>query len=145
MNKTKLLNLAALLRKNAADEKGMKFDLNFVNILEDYDNYNKMGRNCGTAGCAIGLAAVSEEFPEIKPYGKTLVKYNGEVAEWNHAAADMFDLNQVEIIYLFLPSHYPPSKQKGATGERYVADRIEQFVASGGIMTPNPWYEYIDA
>jgi hypothetical protein len=35
MNVVKLLNLAELLRKNAADEKGMKFDLSFVNRVAE--------------------------------------------------------------------------------------------------------------
>jgi hypothetical protein len=83
MNVVKLLNLAELLRKNAADEKGMKFDLSFVNRVAAGELF---GRNCGTAGCAVGLACVSDEFPELQPCNGRDVRLNGERRSWDGAA-----------------------------------------------------------
>jgi hypothetical protein len=146
MNKRRLLKLADLLNADASNRKGLKFDLDYVGtsaqsiedtvaVPKDY----KPGLDCGTAGCALGLAALSGAFKRPTQdcaglYFKASdsgieLTVNGVPGFWfEEAGAQAFDIMRAESKFLFSPEYYD-GPQKGAKGERRVAKRIRDFVA----------------
>ncbi len=136
MNREKLLLLANLLEADADKPDGMKFDLNIVNRhSSEYDPAQHgpdYAQNCGTAGCAIGLACISPQFPELEADSMFMVRYHGFLSGWENAAIHVFDVTMREIDFLFLPHSY--EEVKGAAAERLVAARIRRFVEYGGVF-----------
>jgi hypothetical protein len=131
MNKRRLLKLADLLEADAKNKTGIKFDLGLWGQGEDG---GAVEHSCGTTACAIGLAIVSGAFkcsglenyfgdnsPRISP------AFDG-VTDWT-AVERFFSIKEKEAYFLFFQGRYPPDKQSGAVGERYVAKRIRDFVA----------------
>lgn len=143
MNKKRLLKLADLLEADAANKKGIKFDLDCVGQASDWDcdfdpskgDVYTPGVDCGTAGCAMGLAAISGAFKgpglSYEVYGQAIeITLDGEMMPYDRAAQDFFDISLAEANFLFSPSHYPIGAIiTGARGERRVAKRIRDFVA----------------
>lgn len=134
MNKKRLLKLADLLEADANNKKGMKFDLGTVGApVSGMTNESEVGLNCGTVGCAIGLACISGAFKraglgyqlgthEIWP------TFKGQMG-FDLASTRVFDLTVEQSDWLFMPEGYDFKAPRGARGERLVAKRIRDFVA----------------
>ena len=119
-----LTKLAKLLRENADNPHGMMFDLDCVLT---HRNSNKFAMDCGTVGCAIGLAAVSGQFKGLThnqvgtPHYKS---YDGMRAGRMYFGLDLGQANRLFYsgAYRNLPT------VRGADAERAVAKRILAFV-----------------
>lgn len=146
-HKKRLLKLADLLEKDAANKKGLKFDLSVVGAPAGWEelyhageyaappNYTP-GLSCGTVGCAMGLASISGVFKrsgltyQIEAIcGQITNVVDGVPLSYTSAAQEFFGLFYEEANYLFNPESYPDSKTKGARAEREVAKRIRKLVA----------------
>lgn len=148
MNKERLLKLADLLEADAANPEGIKFDLSFWGADAQYSGADwdtkealqgqgvglKPGRaipvNCGTAACAVGLAAISGVFAD-EGLGYKLT-CNGELSpmfdeneSWD-AVYDFFGLTEEQATSLFSDASY--TVKRGAEAELAVATRIRRFV-----------------
>lgn len=141
MKKQRLLKLADLLDADAANKKGIKFDLQSWAAdgetgNRDFTGVTDIPVNCSTAACAVGLACLSGAFAgsglgyEIAWDG-ALIPTFGEERDW-YAVERFFGLSEQYATYLFMASEYPKSKRTRAAGERYVAKRIRKFVEDGG-------------
>lgn len=153
MKKKRLLKLAALLRADAANKKGLQFNMShwaaptgrFNSVF--YEEPKKLPEvSCGTSGCALGLAVLSGAF---KRAGLTALYHdnnrNGIIMEpaiadpeygtrtGFDAAMTLFGITPTQSWYLFGPTYYPKEYRTAAKGERYVAKRIERFVELGAI------------
>lgn len=159
MNKERLLKLADLLEADAANPNGLKFDLGYWGIdarQAEADSYEKkqelqdLGHcftkgqpvpvDCGTAACAVGLAALSGAFaPEGFTYQLTSMGDVEPVYEedttWG-AVERFFDLTDAQSTRLFMSSSYPESK--GAVAELAVAKRI-RGLCDGTYVVAEPW------
>lgn len=165
MNKERLLRLADLLEADAANPNGVKFDLrgwaipskhlsawdNLFDFKDENPDLKFFGEdeevkvNCGTAACAMGLAAISGAFlsdglgyeidlrdGQLSPvYNKEGIRHGG----WN-AAIEFFDLKRGDGEYdwdaanhFFDAAQFAPSN--GAEAELEVARRIREVVANG--------------
>jgi hypothetical protein len=145
VNKKRLLKLADLLEADAANKKGMKFDL--FEVAAPSNRHSKAPAvDCGTTGCAMGLAAVSGIFRKQGLTFRTTPKFwdealwklemvmDGEVVAYDEAAQILFDIHSRVAGYLFDPDGYlPGSVPKGARGERRVAKRIRDLVERGDL------------
>lgn len=157
MNKPRLLKLVKLLRENAKNRKGAKFNLTSWGIRAEnfVDARDKpVPVDCGTSACAFGLAAISGAFkraglsyePRVTHGVAGFVEalqiiptYKG-FTEFS-AARKFFDLpylaqtvdgrEEPPTSALFDPYYYPAKYRKGARGERYVANRIAKYVRTG--------------
>lgn len=146
MNKKRLLKLADLLEADAANKKGVKFDLgiwagpsdNGLGTFEDGSD-RAVPVGCGTTACAVGLACISGAFKrsgltyDFGPMfgsesGFRLRPRFGAYSEFDAVEA-FFSIDRMQAEFLFLTDRYPDSKTRGAAGERYVAKRIRDFVA----------------
>lgn len=121
MNKEKLLLLADCLEKYEG-----KFDMRFWGMHEgdhppEEDNY------CGTAVCAMGLAAILPEFPDLQPewFDETMdVRHEPTGAYGMSAGSREFDISPLESRFLFDNASYVrsnPTKEE-------VVTRIRDFV-----------------
>lgn len=161
MNKARLMRLVKLLRKDAANKKGIKFNLTFWAGPSTPDpSPNKaigdhrwakapvdpVPLNCNTSACAMGLAVLSGEFKKEGLYATYADTWNGTVMDPAFkprgatmtytgftAAEELFGLNDDQAQYLFSPVLYRKKFLRGAKGERYVANRIAKFVRDGGL------------
>lgn len=91
------------------------------------------GTNCGTQCCAVGEAGMIPEFRELglKVTGNPRFKN----AEGWQAVVNFFGLNSfAEAYYLFSSYEYPRAFMAPHTGPDEVAERIREFVASGGVI-----------
>ena len=74
MKKQRLLKLAALLEEDAGNPKGMKFDLGYwaapANLGDSDLSKKDFSVDCGTVGCAVGLACLSGAFRRRQRKGK---------------------------------------------------------------------------
>lgn len=153
----RFFRLEHLLRNNAANETGMKFDLNAWGHLPD-DFGEKVVRrfgdprmitekpnlDCGTVGCAIGLAVLSGEFD------KDGLSYRAERNKWYQegqyipvprfegwngwsAVELFFGISHDEAFELFQPTNYACTT--GAKAELAVAERIREFVERRGVLS----------
>lgn len=136
MQKERLLRLAALLERNAANPKGVKFDLGIW--AKDISGEKKL--DCGTTACAVGLACISGEFAAegltwrprcwnerlIEDCDEIVPKYGNLIS--GAAVEVFFDIDEHQFTWLFLPESYPEGNT-GAEAERAVARRIRRFVA----------------
>jgi hypothetical protein len=132
MNKRRLLKLADLLEADAKNKRGVKFDLSRWGFSAD--RVEPAEPACGTYACAIGLAVLSGAFQRAglrNFHGEhspaVLPAFGGAVGFT--AAAKLFGIAHSEAEFMFHQDHYPSTKISGATGERYVAKRIRDFVA----------------
>lgn len=155
MKKQRLLKLAALLRKDADNKKGVTFNMSYwAAPTERVSNHFIQGAydeppetipvSCGTSACAMGLAVISGAFKRAGLYADFYQRSegvamepcidaaNGERRGGYYAAMELFGISMNYAEYLFNPSAYPEAYRKGAKAERYVAKRIEQFVERGG-------------
>lgn len=140
VEKDRLLKLADLLEADAANDQGMRFDLTYigrkwddeVEYYRDFAQTDQPTINCGTVGCAVGLACMSGEFADegldFKIVAGEVTPVFGECQGWNDAETKFFGLNRLQSDYLFYPASYPTHQQKGAEGERAVAARIRKFL-----------------
>lgn len=169
MNVERLKHLVDLLRADAANPLGAKFDLrtwvgydvegeNIGNYPVKPELVNENGTvkrdkvallpadqvleivptmSCDTYVCALGLAALDPEFNraglsfEVMPLtysakGWMIPQFNG--AKGMAAGAAFFDITQADSLYFFDPENYNGAPTH-AEGERFVADRIEAFIA----------------
>jgi hypothetical protein len=129
----RLLKLVDMLKADAKNEEGMKFDygiLGYVDV-EEKKKPEKPELNCGTIGCALGLAAISRKFKGLT----ARVKYNGHIdclwmgskVDVPQAGAKAFDLTKYESEYLF--SLLDVEDWIGKKAELEVAKAIKKFVA----------------
>jgi hypothetical protein len=149
VGKDRLTRLVKLLRANADNTDGVKFDLTKWGYSPEGYQTGIAPLNCGTKACAFALAAISGEFCadglEYKMRGSYIeVTYSpfGEQLEDDKAAAEFFNISPDAAWYLFIPSNYPDRDWQGATAERKVADRIEQFVQADGVIPEGALLEY---
>lgn len=140
MNKRRLLKLADLLEADARKKRGIKFDLGVVVNVGKVGPNKEVKLDCGTTACAMGLAAISGAFArqglsykvesdELWPSDATIfTTINGRKREYDRAAMKVFDITFKQATFLFTPSTYE-NTPRGAAGERFVAQRIRNFVA----------------
>jgi hypothetical protein len=125
MNKRKLLKLADLLEADAANDKGIKFNLGSWGYVDD----TKKPLSCKTQGCAMGLAALSGKFGiSYKLYSGCVsfdIKRYGSASGYG-AAVDVFDIDISTAQWLFGSNNY--RLKRGARAELQVARRIRKFV-----------------
>lgn len=154
MKKARLMRLVKLLRKDASNKKGVKFDLETwgwcsdrQQPLWDSTTANLLPVSCGTTACAMGLAALSGEFEKEGLFATYIEEWNGvslvpelvskdpglDNSQGFSAAARLFGIRYDVADWLFSPSYYQSRQRKGAKGERAVADRIAKFVRDGGL------------
>lgn len=150
-----LLKLADMLEADAAKADGIKFDMNYVvefpDLENDEDEIAKLypvgqppiAMSCGTSACAMGLAMLSGEFPELSYTVQHDYNLDGSLAavsvyptigglrtNYDAAAVDVFEIDQHQSHFLFSPAYYSDDQPTtGAEGERFVAQRIRDFVA----------------
>lgn len=134
----RLLRLADLLEADAANPKGVKFDLGswaerpravlFPRQIKKLD--------CNTQACAVGLACLSGAFTadglSWKPMaGENNIEPMFAGLEGYVAVMEFFDLDRGEAFHLFDMSHYTRDRLPsiGAEAERAVAVRIRELVA----------------
>lgn len=143
MHKERLLRLAKLLRDDAKNKKGIKFDLGTWAAAKGTRKKKKLRATCETSACAVGLACVSGAFaseglnyitmPSMTESGTIVIRptYHG-LQGWGAVKAffQLENLGQAET--LFSTHSYPDAPTKGARGERRVAQRIEDVVAFVG-------------
>lgn len=145
----RLVRLAALLERDADNETGVKFDLSTWGApSDDGQQLYRDGKpkevkvDCGTTACAFGLAAISGEFkaegltyefvPVTSVGGYALVPTimdGGRPRSGFSAAQALFGIEYAAAEYLFDTVAYDEVPQ-GAEGERLVASRIRDFVAT---------------
>lgn len=142
MEDKRLLKLADMLEADAANEKGLKFDMrtwgsrakdvsgnrNFE-ATSDFKRKNEVAVSCDTAGCAIGLACLSGSFKRAGlsysvSDGYVTPTYNG--LRNFYAVEAFFGLDYRDAVDLFLPESY--RTRRGAKAELTVARRIRKFV-----------------
>lgn len=145
----------ALLRADAANPQGVKFNLGTWAEPDDKDKITDSGIvtkypsgwgpdhdawaqgatvpvSCGTQACAMGLFAISGEF-EDEGLGYTITA-GGHLFPAMHghdgfaAAVRLFDISESDAMYLFDPDYYG-SVPEGEAGEKLVTQRIEDFIA----------------
>ncbi len=150
MHIKRLRRLEALLRKDAKRKRGITFDMGVwgeVNLPEKVvDRMEESGRmlsgaqakkyitmNCNTRACALGLAAISGEFPsltiKVDIAGDVVPYYRGQ--NGLHAGIEAFELTDRQACWLFMPSSYGDSSLTGAEMELQVADRIHDMIKAG--------------
>lgn len=145
MKKARLMRLVKLLRKDAANKNGVRFNLAiWARPSEPRCRWHKTPAdipvNCGTSACAMGLAVISGEFEkeglrarfDYRSYDIVMHPALGTFVGLDAAAA-LFGIDYVEASWLFSPAYYQSTLRKGAKGERAVADRIAKFVRDGGL------------
>ena len=150
----RLLKLAGLLEADAKNKKGIKFDLEHVAVLaepkDDGIYRGWTGReflpddvvnvDCGTAACAVGLAAISGAFKR-EGLGYEVIRSCGlfptfrGVRGFGSVETKFFKITRDESEFLFIAGSYS-GPTTGAAGERAVAKRIRAFVAGKNSFRP---------
>lgn len=136
MNRRRLLKMVGLLRADAKNKGGIRFDFGTWGDIGD----EKKPMSCGTRACALGLAAISGAFKRaglgFKASCRTIdFTLHGKQVYALTAAAKVFDISESDADYLFA-SGSDLNYIVGAKSEREVAKRIRKFVTSGG-KTPH--------
>lgn len=163
MKNTRLKRLARLLRKDAANEKGVKFDLSHWAAPADAPEakfatvpMEPIPVDCGTSACAMGLAVISGEFEKEGLRAHYQFGYRGasmepilDDARGFDAAKVLFNITPGQAQWLFSPTSYPRDKRRGAVGELIVARRIESLIRTGklpyGLKTQHEVNNFIHA
>jgi len=145
--KERLLRLAKLLRADARRKGGIKFDINIFCATKDIET--KPSTSCGTRACALGLAALSDEFKreglgyKVDPYfsyesGKIingivfLYKGKGFGGNEMRVASLVFDIPEDVASWLFSGEAPTRTNGEGAKAEIEMAEIIEK-AAKGDI------------
>lgn len=127
----RLAVLADALEVNAANPTGMKFDLEMWMTPGDAPP----AMDCGTVGCAVGLAML---LPVLQVEGLAMKPsiWNGIPAPifdgcrgWD-AVIGFFDLDYNQSVHLFDKDSYNGGPTTGAEAELRVAKRIREYLAS---------------
>jgi hypothetical protein len=148
--KKRLLRLAKLLRKDAKCKTGVKFNMGDWGSTED--EATKLGMNCGTQACALGLAAISGEFKREGLSFKTHIAntidfvYKGRSCGPIEAAVATFDIPECVADYIFGGDANVKTKGEGAKAEIEMAEIIEN-VAKGKLpqaIVEDLVFEYAD-
>jgi hypothetical protein len=144
----RLERLAALLERDAANPEGVQFDLGFWIAPADRPRRgfetrpDKVEVSCNTQACAMGLAAISGEFKaegldyKVDPYAHWLIPTITPPGEREYAgfeaASVLLGIPYEAAQYLFDPDFYDSDEPTtAAEGERHVAQRIRDFIATG--------------
>lgn len=147
MYKKRLERLATLLDDNAANPEGIRFNIRQWAGPADghetdghFPTKEKIKVDCGTMACGMGLAAISGVFKK-EGLGYTLTGTEGHymllptfqedgnsLDEGYDAAEALFGIDLADAEYLFSGDCYPHLLHKGAKGERYMAQRIRNFI-----------------
>lgn len=129
MNKKRLLKLADLLEADAKNKKGIKFDMYGWGVVSDPLN----PVSCGTAACAMGLAALSGAFKRAGldyylPPNASLLRFTwkGVATDGFTAGAALFGISEEDSMTIFSAD---TAHDTGASAERRRAKIIRQFVA----------------
>lgn len=128
--------LAGALERNAANPQGMRFSLTtwLMKWLEGKPE-SVPSMDCGTVGCAVGLAML---LPEFQAEGLAMHPMSFGDDRWVpeyfgyhrfSAVTAFFNLTDTEAEYLFHVTSYPSGKRRGVEGELAVAARIREFLA----------------
>lgn len=135
MNKRRLLKLATLLEKDAANPTGAKFDLAFWAQRPGSDLFPRQLKklDCKTAACAVGLACLSGAFKKDGLTWKSASTENNIQPIYkgrkDFSAVDtFFGIDRSESMRLFAARSYRVTQ--GAAGELAVASRIREMVAA---------------
>lgn len=145
MNKDRLTRMVDLLKRDAADPTGVKFDLGMwaapaqrgATRWPSGDGAPPIAASCDTKACAFGLAAISGEFAKdgltymfgpVHADGTATLLPLFDGVDCFDAAAAFFDITYSDATYLFDPECYEETPQK-AEGELFVAQRISDFIA----------------
>lgn len=135
LRKDRLMTLVNILRADAKNKKGLRFDLKQWGSVRNV--LGTLAMDCGTQGCALGAAALSGVFAKDGlDYERGCVSirfiWRGRHRGAIDTAMELFGISYEAANYLFLPSYYKRGPITGAKGERRVANRIAAFVRSGG-------------
>lgn len=154
MNIERLTRLRDLLRADAANPKGVKFDLNAW-VAQDRNGGARLSyeikdgkpvvaptMSCDTFACALGLACLDPSF-QAEGLRFTLEDsestdsrmtpwFNGETHF--EAGAEFFGITDADSTYLFDPECYETTPQE-AKGELFVAQRVDDLI--NGIIDAN--------
>jgi len=142
MNRERLERLRGLLIDDAANEKGVTFNLQTWTAKWDHEAetskngvpFETLEMNCGTSACAMGLAMLDPVFqseglqhrldvsfrPMIVPFYMGYSEYE--------AGAKFFEITGDAAEWLFGPWNYPQDKRRGAEAEVLVAERIQKLL-----------------
>lgn len=134
----RLLKLADLLEADAANPKGVKFDLQSWAERPNAQRFPRQIKrlDCNTQACAVGLACLSGVFAEEGLHWKPMCGDNNinpmfEDRDGYSAVVAFFALTPDEAMDLFDAHKYRNSglPSIGAAAERLVATRIRELVA----------------
>lgn len=148
MHVSRLERLAKLLEQDAANPKGVQFNISqwagpaWGDEHEGAFPTKKIKVDCGTMACGMGLAALSGEFKK-DGLTYTLIGSTGSYMlcptfmdnersfpeEGFDAAEALFEIARGHVEYLFDADYYPEEMHKGAKGELYMAKRIRALIA----------------
>jgi hypothetical protein len=131
--KSRMLKLAKLLRQDAKRKKGIQFDMHTFGRVNDKENL----LSCGTRACALGLAALSEEFKrDGLGYringGQIDITYKGKDMTEYETGARVFDIPVPVAEWLF--GGHASLYDEGAEAELEMADILEN-AADGQLPT----------
>lgn len=135
-----LERLAVLLEADANNPEGIKFNLGTWGELADghpIEFQPRLEVNCGTTGCALGLAALSGAFKDeglkakIGYFAIIPQFWDGDkfVADGFSSAVALFDISLRQAKQLFDPDFY--RKTIGREAELEVVSRIRHLIATG--------------
>jgi hypothetical protein len=165
MNIDRLTRLRDLLRADAANQTGVKFDLSMwvgqsiANSSSASHFYNVINgkpevaptMSCDTFACALGLACLDPSFQteglgfilEHQGFSQSAMvpQFDGETHF--EAGAKFFGISNENSSYLFDPENYDDTP-KEAEGELFVAQRVDDLI--NGIIDRDyhPDYRYHD-
>lgn len=144
MNVERLQRMITLLERDAANPKGVKFDLGRWAAPVGRIAYADLATaapkvSCDTTACAMGLAAISGEFKAEGMSFSFQQMFDGnyqliptfEEHEGFGAAVEFFGIKYGEATFLFDPENYTKQCRQGAKAELVVADRIKSLIAMG--------------
>jgi hypothetical protein len=133
MQKKRLLKLADLLEADAKNKTGVQFDLKGWGA----GSGDEPSVDCGTKACAIGLACISGEFKKsglsyrmMRGGGRWTILPAFDDTYGFAAVQKFFGLTSGQAENIFHALAYDTTSQTGAKGERAVAKRIRELVAS---------------
>jgi hypothetical protein len=146
LQKRRLLKLAVLLKADAKNKKGIRFDIDNVGRKvngKDFNPKEVVPLDCSTSACAMGLASISGAFKKqglgYKVDGYNIWNtFNGKLVDFDLAAMRLFGVTREQAYYLFAPFTYPFEKREGAAAEREVVRRIKRVVEGKPIKKESP-------
>lgn len=126
--KRRLGKLSALLRKDAKRKNGVRFDIHDFGTISNH----KKPLSCGTTACALGLAALSEEFKHqglgYEISGTNIrILYKGDDLSEYYTASKVFDISEGLATFLFSGSANEEFNS-GADAENELAAIIDQVL-----------------